>query len=275
MELISKVRRNTTSSHFGVGARVGDYQIERELRREITGAIYAVKHQLLPRRAALKVMHHHPGGLRGMAVQVLREACVLESLDRAPYIPRVYETGMLADRRPWYAFEDIVGPTLAQRAVDGPLPAAELVEMMRDVAATLVRVHEFGAIHGRIIEDAIVQGPSGHHHLIEWSEVATLDSDFPADPAIDVFALGKIALRAMENAPHLGGTRSAMPADLLLLIDAMLDIPDDRPPIDEVHARLLALEIPVDPRTRRWTPYAGNAPRARPEPDRTVRPPRS
>ena len=61
-------------------------------QRDATSVVYEARHLVLPRRAILKVMQR---GARIAAVQLLREACILEALEH-PGIVRVYESGLLA-----------------------------------------------------------------------------------------------------------------------------------------------------------------------------------
>src|SRR5689334_6823719 len=109
--------RTSTADRFVAGARIGDYVVDSDLRSEETGVVYLATHVVLPRKVALKVMHMHSAWLRSMAIQMLREACLLEALHH-PGIPRVYECGVLADRRPWTAFEHAEGTPLASQ-LDG------------------------------------------------------------------------------------------------------------------------------------------------------------
>src|SRR4051794_18759185 len=125
--------RTATRDEFKPGLRIGDYRVERELRSDDTGIIYEALHLVLPRRAALKVTHPSSLYIRSVAVQMMREACVLEALSH-PGVPRIYECGMLADKRPWVARELIEGTTLADLMKAGSMPMVDLVVMLRSVA---------------------------------------------------------------------------------------------------------------------------------------------
>src|SRR3954471_15540370 len=100
------------ASQLFSGARLNDYLVEHELPAKPGQVAYAATHALLPRRARLLSLHPTFTGLQPIAVQLMHEACILEALHH-PGVPRVYECGMLADRRPWIAVELIEGPTLA------------------------------------------------------------------------------------------------------------------------------------------------------------------
>ncbi|HEX2685047.1 MAG TPA: hypothetical protein VHN14_00440, partial [Kofleriaceae bacterium] len=65
---------------------------------------------MLPRRATIKVVHAAVAATAPSIDQTLREACLLEAISH-PGVPLVYESGVLEDHRPWFAFEWIAGPT--------------------------------------------------------------------------------------------------------------------------------------------------------------------
>jgi serine/threonine protein kinase len=130
--------RTTTSDRFATGARIGDYEVEREIAYEEASVIYLATHVVLPRKAYVKVTH--PGS-RSSAVHLLREACILEALSHAG-IPRVHECGVLSDRRPWCAIEVLPGVRLSRVLSEGRMPLADLVVALRDIADILHHVHQ-------------------------------------------------------------------------------------------------------------------------------------
>src|ERR1043165_7501724 len=112
--------------------RIGNYRIAGVAGSTTSGLLLRAEHVALPRRAIVKVMHASVTGMQPFAVQLLREACLLEALPH-PGVPRVYETGLLGDRRPWYAVERFDGVSLAARFGNGALPAAEIAWLVRDL----------------------------------------------------------------------------------------------------------------------------------------------
>jgi serine/threonine protein kinase len=211
------------------GARIGDYVVERELRVEEAGVVYVGTHVVLPRVVELKVMH--VSWSRTMAVQMLREACLLEALDRdrgVVGVPRVYECGVLADRRPWVAFERLEGTPLSERLAGGStLALVDVVLLVRDVTCLLRHVHARGVIHRSLTADAIVQARSGVRVRYWESAVAIDDVDrIATESRIDVAALGAIAFEALAGEPPMRGARTAehcpaAPGELAELIDTM------------------------------------------------------
>lgn len=254
---------------FAAGARVGDYCIDREVAFEETCVVYLATHVVLPRQALLKVTH--PGS-RSAAVQLLREACILEALSHAG-IPRVHECGVLSDRRPWSAIERMTGATLKQLAGEGPMPLSDLAVMLRDVADILQHAHERGVVHGRLTAHAIVrtQRRRSGHAICEWADARTLDSatDIAVDPRDDVYALGAIAFRALtgETVDPLVSAAAlspSAPAELAALVDQMIAEPVMRPVASEVFERALwlcdTLEASPLLERPRWTPPQGYVP---------------
>jgi len=279
--------RAATSDRFATGARIGDYQVDREVAVEATSVVYAATHVVLPRQAQLKVTH--PGS-RDAAVQLLREACILEALSHSG-IPRVYECGVLSDRRPWSAIELVTGVGFDRFVGDGPLAVSDLVVALRDVADILRHAHERGVVHRRLAAGSIIRTPRrrGGYAICDWDDARTLDaeSDVAVDPRDDVHALGLLAFHALTGArPEplaAPATRQstasgrfaegftpvqsaavycpAAPGELVSLVDQLLAEPVLRPTSHEVYDRALWLcdtldLVPLLDRPR-WTPPQG------------------
>ncbi len=261
--------RATTSDRFIAGARIGDYAVEQEVAYEANAIVYLATHVVLPRQAHIKVTH--PGS-RGAAVQLLREACILEALSHGG-IPRVHECGVLADRRPWSAIELLTGVTLERFIGEGPLALSELVVALRDLADILRHAHDRGVVHRRLTTAAVLRTHRRRtsYAISTWGDACTLDTagGVDVDPRDDVHALGVLAFRALTGmmpavspAPAVSAATycPAAPVELLVLIDQMLAEPVVRPIAGEVYDRALwlcdTLEAPLLERPR-WTPPQG------------------
>ena len=278
------------SARFSAGDRIGDYRVDAQVAIEETAVVYLATHVVLPRQSHIKVTH--PGS-KTAAVQVLREACILEALSHAG-IPRVHECGVLGDRRPWSAVERMAGTSFKQLTGDGPISLSELVIMLRDVGDILQHAHERGVVHRRLTATTIVrthQRRSGHA-IADWADARTLDtgSEVAVDPRDDVYALGRIAFRGLTgldfmtpassgtwrvsnlgpNDPTTGSVTNPVsaaahspsaPAELTALIDQMLAEPAARPlagdVFDRAHWLCDTLEAAPWTERRRWTPPQG------------------
>lgn len=270
-------RAATPRVRFVADDRISHYRIERELGATPGGVLYQVTHLVLPRRAVIKVPHPNPTpgtcDRQALAVLLLREACLLEALQH-PGVPQLYESGILEDRRPWFAVERIEGGTLAELIARGPIEPLEVAALVRDVADVLAHAHRRGVIHHGLRPDRIVLTPERRFPLCipDWSGARAHDASVdhappphghyiapdlargdPADDRADVFALGVIAYLAITgarpfdrdtSAPFVPtrARRATTPRPLARLIDQML-APDrfDRPAALEIHAELAQL----------------------------------
>ncbi len=258
---------------FSADDRIATYRVERELGSTTTGVLYQAVHLVLPRRAVIKV--GHAARAQTFAVQLLREACLLEALNH-PGIPHLYESGLLEDRRPWFAFEMIEGMTLSERMINGPLPSADVATILADLAGVLEHAHKRGVVHRALRPDHVVIVARKRQHssiaIPDWSEARAHDATAAemamlparaarpylapelsrgeiADDRADVFSLGVVAYHALTGALPRGTETNPFiptadrcpdaPRELASLIDQMLS-PDrfDRPTCAEIRADL-------------------------------------
>jgi len=254
-----------------------------ERSRDSNGVVYEARHLVLPRRAIVKVMD--APDTRAAAVALLREACILEALDH-PGVVRVFESGLLADRRPWFAHEWVDGATVADVLAPGPLDPGHAAIMLRDIAEVLEHAHRKGVVHCSLRPDRIIiTGRSRGFPLciVNWKDARTHDttspipkitfadytapelvSGDPIDDRADVFALGVMAYQALtgelpfdEVATAVDGTTQHVPTEvrspeappeLTGLVDQMLAWDRwDRPSSSEAHAELAQIAEALAP----------------------------
>lgn len=199
--------------------RIGEYRIERQLVRSGPCLEYQGTHLVLPRHAVLKVMSPTQ---QPTSTQVLREACMLEALQH-PGVPRVYESGLLADRRPWFARELVEGPTIASTLAPGAIDRVDVISLLRDVAEILAHAHHRGIVHANLRPDRVLfMGRTRQFPICiaDWSEARPHDasnampvpsvaswyytapevaSGEAIDDRADVFSLGVIAYRLLTG----------------------------------------------------------------------------
>jgi serine/threonine-protein kinase len=228
---------------FRPADRIGNYRVERELGPTGSGLLLLARHLVLPRRAIIKVVHAAFAAVQPFVVQTLREACILEAIAH-PGVPVVYESGVLPERRPWFAFEPVGGPTLEELLAPGALAPGEVAALIRDLADILEHAHRRGVIHRGLRPDRVVITPERRYPLCvpDWSEAIAHDATthLPqatpsgsrsyiapelahqgalgtqelVDDRVDVFALGAIAYRALTGQTPFTGpdTRPYIPA---------------------------------------------------------------
>jgi serine/threonine protein kinase len=250
--------RSMTGIKLAPGVRVGDYVLEQALPGKPTELAFEASHMLLPRRARLVALHPALAGNHAAGVELMKEACIVEAL-RHPAVPRVYECGILADRRPWFAIEMAEGPTIAELTALLPLSVADVLVLLHEVGAVLDHAHTRGVVHGDIRPAVIAQCADGLR-VTDWS-LSTLDTSAPSD----VYALGVVAYAALTlELPGLSAAERAgralpalpvggrspgetAPAELTALIDRMLSTyPHIRPTSAELSAeatRIIELDV--------------------------------
>ncbi len=209
---------------------VGSYRIVKEIGRGGMGSVYEAQHAVLPRRAAVKVMHSELCRHPGMATRMVQEASILEDI-RHPGIVRVYECNLLADHRPWIAMELVDGDTLANRLTRVKvLTPAELCALLSQVADVLASVHARGIVHRDLKPDNLILTPHDPEYpmrLIDWGVARlgsvgrlTMDGLTPGTPIYmspeqatgkniagpcDIYSLGVIAYEALAGEPPFDG----------------------------------------------------------------------
>ena len=215
---------------LGSDAVIGSYRIVREIGRGGMGTVYEAAHTILPRRAAIKVMHpelcRHPG----MATRMVQEASILEDI-RHPGLVRVFECNLLPDHRPYIIMELVEGDTFAsrlQRSVK--LSWVEIAAVIANVADVLAAVHTRGIVHRDLKPDNLLLPKDDGDHpirLIDWGVARlgvigrlTLDGVTPGTPIYmspeqatgqhiaapcDIYSLGVIAYEALAGAPPFDG----------------------------------------------------------------------
>jgi serine/threonine-protein kinase len=185
---------------------------------------------LLPRRAAIKVMHGELRKQPGMATRVVQEAAILEGL-RHPGVVRIFECAILPDLRPWIAMELVEGETLANRLVHrGTLTPYELAALLAEVTDVLAAVHARGVVHRDLKPDNILVTPADREfplRVIDWGVARlgplgrlTLDGLTPGTPIYmspeqatgkniaapcDIYSLGVIAYEMLTGHPPFDG----------------------------------------------------------------------
>jgi len=249
--------RSEAIAKLGTDSLVGAYRIVKEIGRGGMATVYEATHTVLPRRAAVKVMHPGLLGQPGMATRLVQEAAILEGV-RHPGVVRVYDCSLLPDHRPWLAMELVAGETLASRLQRRlMLPAGDVAALIGDVADVLAAVHDIGVVHRDLKPDNLLCTPGDRDYplrVLDWGVARlgvigrlTLDGLTPGTPIYmspeqatgrniaspsDIYSLGVIAYEALTGYPPFDGRTvsevvcmhlSRKPAPL----HARCDAPDD------------------------------------------------
>jgi tRNA A-37 threonylcarbamoyl transferase component Bud32 len=163
------------------GAKAGPWVVERELGRGGMGAVYAVVHEEIGKRAALKVVHQRllPGF---NCDRMLLEAKVVNQVGH-PNIVDIFETGKLADGRPYIVMERLDGQALNARADAGKLLPDLVIAVLLQICDALVAAHAAGIVHRDLKLDNVflVDNPDDpatpRAKLLDWGIAKVLSHD--------------------------------------------------------------------------------------------------
>jgi serine/threonine protein kinase len=196
------------------------------------GTVYEAVHEVLPRRAAIKVLHGYLLGKWAARERLFQEARILDALDH-PGLVSIFDAGVLDDDRPWIAMEYLEGLTVAQRLeLRGRLDPSEVIEILDLTAAALEAAHRAGVIHRDLKPENIMlcrPGERGTVRVIDWG-IARLAAEpsgrltranmTPGTPLYmspeqargkavdgrsDIYTLGVIACEALTGQPPFSG----------------------------------------------------------------------
>jgi serine/threonine-protein kinase len=130
------------------------YSIEQELGGGGMSRVFLAKEKSLGRRVVVKVLPKELTG--GVNVDRFRREIVLAAQLQHPHIVTLLSTGQVAGV-PYYTMPYEEGRSLrAHLRENGPLPIAEVVGLLGDVAKALSFAHERGVIHRDIKPDNIL-----------------------------------------------------------------------------------------------------------------------
>ncbi len=129
------------------GAPVGSWRISSLIAAGGCGVVYAARHAVLERVAAIKVLHAELAGSPTMVARFVGEARAVNQI-RHPNIIDIFDFGALGDGRPYFVMELLATDDLEQRvAASGRLRVAEVAAILTPICLALDATHRAGYIH--------------------------------------------------------------------------------------------------------------------------------
>ena len=163
------------------GTMAGPWRVERELGRGGMGSVYAVHHDEIGKRAALKIMHSRLV-TKQSAERMLVEARVVNQVGH-PNIVDIFETGTLPDGRPYIVMERLEGVPLAVRADEGKILPDQVISILLQVCDALIAAHASGVVHRDLKLDNVflIDNPDDPAHpkvkLLDWGIAKVITTD--------------------------------------------------------------------------------------------------
>src|ERR1043166_6601604 len=140
--------REQLQGAVGSGYRIGD-----ELGGGGMSRVFMADDLALGRAVVIKVLH--PELAAGVNVERFKREVQLAARLQHPHIVPVLSAGEV-DGLPYYIMPFVKGESLSSRLARGPLPIADVVHAMGDVAKALAYAHSEGVVHRDIKPDNIL-----------------------------------------------------------------------------------------------------------------------
>jgi eukaryotic-like serine/threonine-protein kinase len=188
---------------------LGRYQLTRPLGQGPLGEVWVAYHHGLRRDVAVKVLNradvHDPS-----AAQRFEQVIYALGGLTHPNTVRLYDFGLSADGRPYYAMELLSGETLHSLIRrEGRLSVSRATHLVLQVARSLSEAHARGIVHQNLKAENVFITPAGG----ERDFVKVVDYGLPpyapgllpveATPAADVYALGALYFLLLTGEPVL------------------------------------------------------------------------
>ena len=121
------------------------YTLERELGGGGMARVFVARDLRLERQVVVKVLSGELA--ESLSAERFAREIKLAAALQEPHIVPVLSDGATADGVPYYIMPFVRGASLRDRIVDGPLPIADVVSVVRDVARALAYAHRRGIVH--------------------------------------------------------------------------------------------------------------------------------
>ena len=145
----------------------GRYALESLVGSGGMADVYRAKDQLLERTVAVKILHQQYENDTEFIARFQREAKAAARITH-PNIVNVFDVGV-AEGRHYIVMEYVPGRTLKERIKEeGPMPAAEALDIARQIAGALAQAHANNLVHCDIKPHNILVMPDGNVKVADF-----------------------------------------------------------------------------------------------------------
>ena len=150
----------------GLPATLGPYQVLKPLGAGGMGEVFLAYDERLDRKVAIKRIRLDTNATPERRERFRREARVAAQLNH-PAIVQIYEF-ITEGEASYIVMEYVEGTNLRRLLDDGPLPAAEVAALARDVAQGLAEAHRLGIVHRDLKSENILVTPEGRAKIADF-----------------------------------------------------------------------------------------------------------
>lgn len=175
---------------------VPGYKPERFLGAGAYGQVWVAVDENTGRRVAIK-FYAHRGGLDWTLLSREVERLAMLFADR--YVVQLVEVGWDSDP-PYFVMEYLESGSLADRLAAGPLPVAEAVDLLREVAIGLVHAHGKGILHCDLKPANVLLDQDGRPRLADFGQSRLSHEQSPSLGTLFYMAPEQADLQAMPDA---------------------------------------------------------------------------
>ena len=140
MTAVPNLLRDQLQSTLGAA-----YTLTRELGGGGMSRVYVAREEALGRDVVVKVLA--PELAEGLSAERFDREIRLAAALQEPHIVPVLAAGVTAEGLPWYTMPYVRGESLRARLAQGPVPLADALAILRDVATALDYAHGQRIVH--------------------------------------------------------------------------------------------------------------------------------
>ncbi|MGN6393799.1 MAG: serine/threonine-protein kinase [Gemmatimonadales bacterium] len=189
---------------------MGSYRLGTRIGSGGMGEVYLAHHRMLARPAAIKLIRPEAlagddAGTAGPATTRFRREAEAAARLKSPHTVQLYDFGITDEGRLYLVMELLDGITLDHLvAAEGPLPAARVVRILRQICESLEEAHDAGLVHRDIKPANIHLGRVGRQadfvKVLDFGLVKSFAAGDQADSLASVagLAVGTPAYMAPE-----------------------------------------------------------------------------
>ena len=147
-EVVESMRKRVSELDRWVGETLeGRYHVERKIGEGGMGVVFAVKHAVIERPLAIKILKRKAMRDPSTVQRFIQEARAASRIGH-PNIVDVTDFGKTPDGMTYSVMEYIEGPTLSKTIKDNaPLPVERVVRIASQIARALAAAHAKGIVH--------------------------------------------------------------------------------------------------------------------------------